>query len=478
MDTDTKPERPWIGLWVPIVWYSLEASQSVTRWLALMAGRPLVVDSMDGSPLDRSIYIGLMILALLILVKRRIRWGELIQSNRALTVLFLYMLVSVVWSDVPGVSFKRWARTLIDGLMVLVVLTDRAPFAAESSLIRRVMYVHIALSVIFIKYFRTLGTGWDEFGHEMWVGVTTHKNVLGQVAMIGGIYFVFDLMRNWRQRRIVVKLVYFGYLGLILWLLRGAPSHRSTTAIFGFAIGITVLLGLQCLQSRVAYLRRYFVPALAACAFVFVLAAADRSLVTAVTSASGRDVTLTGRTDLWADLLDIAADHPILGVGYGSFWIGNTHNLWEEHLWGPTQGHNGYIDVYLELGVVGLLMLAAVIIGAFLGALDRMRANFGRGGQGMLHFAWLTVIVIHNVSESSYLRGTVDLWFIFLLCAITVPPPRKVAVSEATMPVLSGAGVSLAGPRPFAVVTEPKLHPTIHGNDALPVSPRAALGAR
>jgi exopolysaccharide production protein ExoQ len=478
MDIDKQPERPWIGLWVPIVWYSLEASQSVTRWLALMTGRPLVVDSMDGSPLDRSIYIGLMILALLILVKRKIRWGELIQSNRALTVLFLYMLVSIVWSDVPGVSFRRWVRTLIDGLMALVVLTDRAPFAAESSLIRRVMYVHLALSVIFIKYFRTLGIGWDEFGDEMWVGITTHKNTLGQVAMIGGIYFVLELIRNWRQRRMLVKLVYFGYLGLILWLLRGAPSHRSNTAIFGLAIGITVLFGLQFLKGRVAYLRRYFVLAAAAAALVFLLAAADRSLLAAVTSASGRDVTLTGRTDLWTDLLDIAAKHPILGVGYGSFWIGNTHNLWEKHMWGPTQGHNGYIDVYLELGVVGLLVLAAVIIAAYFGALDRMTANFRQGGQGMLHFAWLTVIVIHNVTESSYLRGTVDLWFIYLLCAIRVPPWREAAVPEATAPVLSGARPFPAGARPFPVVPDPQLRPAIHGEAPLPAPSRPALGSR
>jgi O-antigen ligase len=161
---------------------------------------------------------------------------------------------------------------------------------------------------------------------------------------------------------------------------------------------------------------------------LFVGAGLVRSLVAAGISASGRDLTLTGRTDLWADLLDIAAESPIFGVGYGSFWIGNTHNLWERHLWGPTQGHNGYIDVYLELGAVGLLILAAVIIRGYLATLDRMTTNFG---QGALHFAWLTVIVIHNVTESSYLRGTrgtVDLWFIFLLCAITVPP----AVVQAT----------------------------------------------
>jgi exopolysaccharide production protein ExoQ len=429
VNTDKQAEQPSIGVWVAIIWYAIEASQSVSRWLALATGQPVQVDARDGSPLDRAIYIGLMVVALLILMRRPIKWSALIRSNQALTVLFLYMLLSITWSDVPDVSFKRWVRTLIDALMALVVLTDRAGFAAETKVVGRVTFVSIALSAIFIKYFRTLGTAWDNFGYEMWVGITTHKNELGQLAMTGGIYFVFELIRNWRRRRIVVKVIYLSYLVLILWILKGPTNHRSNTAIFGLIVGTALLLWCQLFQYRVASLRRYlFRAATVGGLLLFVGAGLVRSLVAAGISASGRDLTLTGRTDLWADLLDIAAETPIFGVGYGSFWIGNTHNLWERHLWGPTQGHNGYIDVYLELGAVGLLVLAAVIIRGYLATLDRMTTNFG---QGALHFAWLTVIVIHNVTESSYLRGTVDLWFIFLLCAITVPPGRE-AVGQAT----------------------------------------------
>lgn len=426
MNTDKQAERPSIGVWVAIIWYAIEASQSVSRWLSLGTGQPVQIDAKDGSPLDRAIYIGLMVVALLILMRRPIKWSALIRSNQALTVLFLYMLLSITWSDVPEVSFKRWVRSLIDALMALVVLTDRAGFAAETKVVGRVIFVNIALSAIFIKYFRTLGTAWDNFGYEMWVGITTHKNELGQLAMTGGIYFVFELIRNWRRRRTVVKVIYLSYLVLILWILKGPTNHRSNTAIFGLIVGTALLLWCQLFQDRVANLRRYLLRAATVGGLLlFVGAGLVRSLVAAGISASGRDLTLTGRTDLWADLLDIAAETPIFGVGYGSFWIGNTHNLWERHLWMPTQGHNGYIDVYLELGAVGLLVLAAVIIRGYLATLDRMTTNFG---QGTLHFAWLTVIVIHNVTESSYLRGTVDLWFIFLLCAITVPPGRETVV--------------------------------------------------
>ena len=100
-----------------------------------------------------------------------------------------------------------------------------------------------------------------------------------------------------------------------------------------------------------------------------------------------------------------------------AFWIGNTHDLWDTFFWRPMQGHNGYLDVYLELGIVGLIFLTGVLIAAYRGIFDLLTRQFE---QGALHLTWLTIIVIHNITESSYLKGTVDLWFLFLLSAVIV----------------------------------------------------------
>ena len=135
--------------------------------------------------------------------------------------------------------------------------------------------------------------------------------------------------------------------------------------------------------------------------------------------ASGRDTTLTGRTELWEDILTIASDHPILGVGYGSFWIGDLgNNLWERHIWKPGQGHNGYLDVYVELGIIGVFFLLLIIISSFRQIVWTLKSNFE---YGRFRLVFLLVILLHNIAESSFLRGASNLWFIFLLVAINIP---------------------------------------------------------
>lgn len=408
-------------MWVPVLWYALETTQSVSRWLTIFGYDIAAPDAIDGSPIDRLVYTGLMLAAIGILLARRIRWGEILDNNWWLCVLFLYMLASVVWSDYPLVSSKRWIRALADVLMALVVLTDRNALAAECAVIRRVMFFSIPLSIILIKYFRTIGTAWDESGLEIWNGATPQKNVLGQVAMVAAIYFLFEVFRNPRSRRVLVDGAFLLMAG---WLLKGSPSYRSNTSILGFAFGASLLVGLTVLRSKIVDIHRHLGVVLVALALLFgafqlVQTVGNVSFLSAGIEASGRDATLTGRTDLWNDLLRIAAERPLLGVGYGAFWIGNPHNLWDVHLWNPTQGHNGYLDVYVELGGVGVALLVCLIIASFRAVMALMVTNFE---QGMLHFIWLSILVCHNVTESSYLRGSVDMWFLFVLAIITVPP--------------------------------------------------------
>ena len=188
-----------------------------------------------------------------------------------------------------------------------------------------------------------------------------------------------------------------------------------------------MLIAISSLKGRIEKINRYVVFSLLVLGFMCLTAwvwqaAMEESLLAASVEASGRDMTLSGRTDLWSDLMAIAADSPILGVGYGSFWIGNTHNLWDRHFWKPAQGHNGYIDVYLELGIVGLFLLGGVLVSSYKRI---MRLFIDHFEMAVLRFVWLLVILIHNFTESSFLRGTVDMWFIFLLAVINIPMMRN-----------------------------------------------------
>jgi hypothetical protein len=413
-----------LALIVPVIWYALEASRSLTRWLTVIGYEVPTTDFVEGSPLDRAVYTILMSLGILILVTRSVRWKEVGIQNKWLIALFGYMLLSTFWSDFEEVSIKRWVRALGDGVMALVVLTDPQPLEAVGATLRRVLYVHFPLSIIFVKYVRDLGTAYDDFGVEMWTGITTHKNVLGQVVLIGNIYFFFASIRNWGSWRAMLYGLYF-MMGA--WLLLAPPTNKSNTSIALLFLAIVMLIAISSLKGGAEKINRYVVGSLFVLGFMYLAswvwqAAMEESLLAASVEASGRDMTLSGRTDLWNDLMAIAADSPIFGVGYGSFWIGNTHNLWDRHFWRPTQGHNGYIDVYLELGIMGLFLLGGVVASSYKRIMKLFIDNFEMAA---IRFVWLIVILIHNFTESSFLRGTVDMWFIFLLAVINIPLMRN-----------------------------------------------------
>jgi exopolysaccharide production protein ExoQ len=413
-----------LALIVPVIWYALEASRSLTRWLTVIGYEVPSTDFVEGSPLDRAVYTILMSLGIVILITRSVRWKQVVIQNKWLIALFGYMLLSTFWSDFEEVSIKRWVRALGDGVMALVVLTDPQPLEAMGATLRRVLYVHFPLSIIFVKYVRDLGTAYDDFGVEMWTGITTHKNVLGQVVLIGNIYFLFASIRNWGSWR---SVLYGSYFMMGDWLLLAPPTNKSNTSIALLFLAIVMLIAISSLKGRIEKINRYVVFSLLVLGFMCLTAwvwqaAMEESLLAASVEASGRDMTLSGRTDLWSDLMAIAADSPILGVGYGSFWIGNTHNLWDRHFWKPAQGHNGYIDVYLELGIVGLFLLGGVLVSSYKRI---MRLFIDHFEMAVLRFVWLIVILIHNFTESSFLRGTVDMWFIFLLAVINIPMMRN-----------------------------------------------------
>ncbi len=147
--------------------------------------------------------------------------------------------------------------------------------------------------------------------------------------------------------------------------------------------------------------------------------------------AIGRDMTLTGRTEIWTDVFRIASQSPLLGVGYGAFWIGRLANIpWNENMsWVLGQAHNGYVDTYLQLGWLGIGLLMMVILSSSRKTIQSFSLRFEYGELRMIFFL---VILFVNITESTFLRGEHSMWFLFLLTVLSVPysNERKVITKE------------------------------------------------
>ena len=119
----------------------------------------------EGNPLDRTVFLILILLSIVILFLRSFKWGDFVARNLALVAFIAFCLLSVFWSDEPFISFKRWYRDLGNYLVILVVLSDPCPLEAVRTVLRRLCYVLIPLSIVLIKYFSNWGRQ-----YEIWSG--------------------------------------------------------------------------------------------------------------------------------------------------------------------------------------------------------------------------------------------------------------------------------------------------------------------
>jgi O-antigen ligase len=292
------------ALWIPSVWFMLIASRLVSQWLNLGTGVGSAAAIEEGSPLDRATFSLLIISGIIVLLNRKIDWQQVLRNNVWVLLLFAYGGISIFWSDFPFVSFKRWIKGIGNLVMILIVLTDQKPVEAVKTLLRRSAYVLLPLSIVLIKYFPHLGRTFEIWsGIPYDVGVTTSKNMLGNLCLIIGYFFSWDLFTAWRKRKKNIArmeiLLDILYLHMAVWLLL---RSKSATSLATFFMGILIILVLEI---PIVKKNMNMTELIGVFIIVMVLFIEwNFNLSHLIITGLGRDVTLTGRTDLWEMLLN------------------------------------------------------------------------------------------------------------------------------------------------------------------------------
>src|SRR5579863_1444510 len=227
-----KDSRTSPALWVPVIWMFIAGSRLPSQWFGGQIGT--VAGALeDGNPLDRTILSILILLAIGTLMSRSFKWGDFFAQNLFLMAFLGFALISVFWSDFPFVSLKRWFRDLGNYLVILVVVSDPRPLDAIRTFLRRFSYLMIPLCILLDKYFPNLSRTFDNWtGARMYVGATTGKNLLGLVALISGLFFFWDTITRWsdrkerRTKRITLLNVVFMAMTLSLLDLANSATCR------------------------------------------------------------------------------------------------------------------------------------------------------------------------------------------------------------------------------------------------------------
>lgn len=451
LDRD-QSSRPSGTLWIAVVWWLLACTRSVGQWLQM--GTPmdsLMADKiLEGSPIDRLVFSGLLALGLIVLVKRGRQVAGLLQANGPIILFFFYCVVSILWSDYPEVAFKRWTKAVGDLVMILVVLTDREPSAAFDRLLARTTFLLIPLSVLIIKYYPDLGRGYGRWDYKtFYTGVALNKNTLGAILLLCGLATVWRLLMAYHGRKGTVRtrrlLAHGVILVMVLWLFWMANSMTSLSC---FIIGSAILLAGNF---RAVVKNPALVHVIIAAILSVTISVLFFNISPDVLETMGRDSTLTDRTDVWDLLISVSAN-PLVGTGYESFWLGSRlEKIWSVYSWRPLEAHNGYLEVFLSLGWMGVALLAVVMVTGYWRVIAAFRRN---PPIGSLMLAYFSVGVIYNCTEAAFFRMMTPVWM-FLLLAITgamVLANRSIRLSVAGGPdhektPLPWSGVGLQGSR-------------------------------
>ena len=195
------------------------------------------------------------------------------------------------------------------------------------------------------------------------------------------------------------------------WVLDKADSSNAWVCMF---VGILVIFffgrSAAGKQGLVRNLGWYMLLIVCTVLFVYLVPGVLAALLTSI----GEDPTLTGRVELWADLLALP-NSELFGAGYQSFWLSSLiETIWAKYYFKPNQAHNGYIDSFLNLGEIGLILLFALLVNA--GARLRRRM-LNREPVAVLLFALLLFVVFYNWSEAMFSNLT-PAWFMTLLAVL------------------------------------------------------------
>lgn len=409
--------RTSLALWVPLVWMFIIATRLPSQWLGGGQIQSASQALEEGNSLDRAIFASLIVLSFVILLIRSFNWGSFLARNFFLAVFLLLALTSVMWSDFPFVAFKRWFRDLGNYLVILLVVSDPQPIEAVRTLLRRLCFLFIPLSILLVKYFPNIGKQYEFWsGNNMFVGASTSKNMLGVACLVSGVYFFWDTLSRWPNRRerrakpaILVNVV---LIAMTLYLLKLSNSATSQVCL---AIGCLVVAAASLrLMKHHPGILKVSIP-VALCAYMILQF--GFGINGEIAGMVGRNANLTGRTDLWKFLLGMHTN-PALGTGYESFWLGpRLAAVWSNFPGtGINEAHNGYLEVYINLGLIGLLLLSVFLIASYRSIGKALSSGFSLAS---LSLALWTVLLFYNVTESAF-RGSQLMWVVFLVGALAV----------------------------------------------------------
>jgi exopolysaccharide production protein ExoQ len=416
--------------------------------LLLTTGGPLLVILSGGisegelgipkeydSTLVQYLFAVLYFLFFLLLLPHWKRALLLIAREKWVFALVLLAILSVSWTQAPELTPRR-LYSLAGTTIVGIYLAVRYDFKQQMKLLAWAMAIAIVTSILFALLLPRYGVmGGLHIGD--WRGIYLHKNVLGKIMTLSICIFTLLLREPQPKRRWLWTGLGFSWVLVLL---------TSSSSALVNSIALTLLVFIL---SIIGWRNKLLIPA----SSLLLLGAGGLSVwISSSTSAIfgllGKDATLTGRTELWPAVSRMIGQHPLWGYGYSGFWNGRLSDaalVWRSVRWEVPHSHNGYLDLGLDLGLVGLALFLIGFSVALVRSLVWIRTV--TTVDQIWPTTYLAYYTLSNLTESSLLAQNNVAWIIYVATVLTLHRTAFASATKRTAMPLPASSSPVLGDR-------------------------------
>lgn len=436
-------------------------------WSLLPAGLSWNFDNLNDNLSSGNVIIqlqwgSLFLLSGILALRQFERFQLMVASVSPFLLLMLgYCLLNALWSIQPGVSVKKGIQLGGMILIAVVLQMQRLDHLQWMRTMASTLLVFLVISVLAVLLFPDTAIEYAGVGNEeawvggAWRGITDQKNSYGimtafTVMTLVSLYATppmrnipaivllpvlafcgLNLVMSKSTTSLLVTMLGVGCYGLFRWKYVADEFVVSRVLIVVTGLLLIYVHVLYVLQGRMPTWDEFFKP---------------------VADLLGKRTDISGRFDIWSMILGEIDRHPWLGVGYGAFWLGKdsaSQPIIDKLYWVPFQAHNGYLDILNELGAVGLALFVCFLVHHLLSIYRLSRHD---ASAAAFHGSVIVVILVHNLTESSLLRGVNFLAMLVVYSSVAVSSALRqhrqaTQPTAPAMPAASPAASPDSGPQ-------------------------------
>jgi O-antigen ligase len=381
--------------------------------LPIMPPQEISLDPVGGPLVTKWINIT-QYLVLSILIVRHPK-GVIYAGTRSIPLLFLLGLIqiSILWSADPQQTLL-YSKGMLRTFLLGAYLSWQYSIKEQMWMLSWALGITALLSLVLCLFFPFYGVHQSLEWSGAWCGVYGHKNELGYYMALGAGIFLHLALSNQRY-----WLILWSGFTLSLSLI---VFSRSTTAV-GILLALIILLFIYKLMQKNQYKLQIIFINIAILLIISGTILLSNN-VEILVATQGKDLTLSGRTPMWLELIDKIAQNPFLGYGFFGFWNSTQSlDIRAKYPWAGNS-HNGFIDLGLDLGLLGFILFTISFLQFFLKALRRL-VLIAKKWEDFWPMQFLVFLVMINSSEARLIIPTTNfLLYVTILLSLTLESRR------------------------------------------------------